>query len=63
MRDVYVGGNLVVSDRKVLTIDQDAALDAVQAGQNRIMERMPSADWAQRRADQISPMSFPVAEA
>ena len=63
VRDVYVDGNLVVSDRKVLTIDQDAALDAVQAGQDRMMERMPSADWAHRTADQISPMSFPVAEA
>ena len=45
VRDVYVDGTLVVSDRKVLTIDQDAALDEVQAGQDRIMARMPKVDW------------------
>ena len=60
VRDVYVDGALVVSNRQVMTMDQDAILDEVQAGQSRIMERMPSADWAQRKADEISPMCLPV---
>ena len=60
VRDVYVDGTLVVSDRKVLTIDQDAALDEVQAGQDRIMARMPEADWAKRTANEISPMCLEV---
>lgn len=60
VRDVYVDGALVVSDREVLTIDQDAMLDEVQAGQARIMERMPAVDWAHRKPDEISPMSLPV---
>ena len=60
VRDVYVDGNLVVSDREVLTMDQDAILDEVQAGQARLLERMPSADWARRNADEISPMCLPV---
>ena len=60
VRDVYVDGNLVVSDRKVLTMDQDAILDELQAGQARVMENMPSADYANRSADEISPFCLPV---
>ena len=63
VRDVYVDGNLVVADRKVLTMDQNAILDEVQAGQGRIMEQMPSADYAHRNADEISPMCLPVENA
>jgi cytosine/adenosine deaminase-related metal-dependent hydrolase len=60
VRDVYVDGNLVVSDRKVLTMDQDAILDELQDGQARIMENMPSVDYANRSADEISPFCLPV---
>ena len=63
VRDVYVDGNLVVSDRTVLTMDQNAILDEVQAGQARVIERMPSADYARRSADEISPMCLPVESA
>ena len=60
VRDVYVDGTLIVSNRKVLTMDQDAALDEVQAGQARIMARMPEADWANRTANEISPLCLQV---
>ena len=60
VRDVYVDGNLVVEDRKVLTLDHDDALDRLQAGQKRSMERIPDVDWAHRSADEIAPMSWPV---
>ena len=60
VRDVYVDGNLVVEDRQVLTLDHDDALDRLQAGQNRSMDRIPSVDWAHRTADEIAPLSWPV---
>ena len=60
VRDVYVHGSLVVQDRTVLTIDQDDALDRLQVGQQRALERVPQLDWAHRTADQLSPFSLPV---
>ena len=62
VRDVYVDGDLVVKDRKVLTIDQDDALDRLQEGQQRALARIPKHDWAQRSADEISPFCLPVRE-
>jgi len=60
VRDVYVDGNLVVKDRKVLTIDQNDALDRLQAGQERALARVPKYDWAHRNADEVSPLSLPL---
>jgi cytosine/adenosine deaminase-related metal-dependent hydrolase len=60
VRDVYVNGQLVVKDRKVLTIDQDDALDRLQEGQNRALTRVPKMDWAHRSADEISPFCLPM---
>ena len=60
VRDVYVDGRQVVKDREVLTIDQDDALDRLQAGQRRALERVPDIDWAKRSADQIAPLCLPL---
>ena len=60
VRDVYVNGELMVEDRKVLSIDQDDALNRLQEGQNRALKRVPERDWAHRSADQISPFCLPV---
>ena len=60
VRDVYVNGEQMVKDRKVLTMDQDEVLDRLEAGQKRAIERVPSVDWAKRTAEQISPLSLPV---
>ena len=60
MRDVFVGGEQMVEDRVVLPIDQDDALDRLQEGQNRALERVPDMDWAKRGADEISPFCLPV---
>ena len=60
VRDVFVGGEQMVKDRVVLSIDQDDALDRLQEGQNRALERVPDMDWAKRRADEISPFCLPV---
>ena len=60
VRDVFVGGELVVKDRTVLTIDQDDALDRLQEGQKRALDRIPELDWAKRSADELSPFCLPV---
>ena len=60
--DVYVGGEQVVKDGVVLTIDEGAALDQLQAGQARAMARVRELDWAGRSADEISPLCLPIAE-
>ena len=60
VRDVFVGGEQMVKDRVVQSIDQDDALDRLQEGQNRALERVPDMDWAKRGADEISPFCLPV---
>ena len=60
VRDVYVNGQQVVKDRKVLTMDQDDVLDRLEAGQKRALGRVPTVDWAHRTWDQISPLSLAV---
>jgi 5-methylthioadenosine/S-adenosylhomocysteine deaminase len=61
VRDVFVNGEQVVADRKVLTMDQDEVLDRLEAGQRRALARVPTMDWAKRTAEQVSPLSLPVA--
>ena len=61
VRDVFVNGEQVVADRKVLTMDQDEVLDRLEAGQRRALARVPTMDWAKRTADQVSPLSLKMA--
>jgi len=60
VRDVYVAGQLVVSDREVLTIDFDDALKRLGEGQQRAMKRVPEIHHAGKTAEEISPFSLPV---
>ena len=60
VRDVYVNGELVVKDREVQTIDQNDALDRLQAGQQRALKRVPEMDWAKRTAEEIAPICLPM---
>jgi len=60
VRDVYVDGNLVVEGGKCLTIDLDAELTALEAAQQRSMERVPEIDFANRTADEMAPMVYDV---
>jgi len=60
VRDVYVNGTQVVSDRRILTMDQDDVLDRLEAGQKRALERVPQMDWAKRSADDVSPICLPL---
>ena len=59
VRDVFVNGEQVVKDREIQTIDQDDALDRLQAGQRRTLERVSGIDWAGRTADEIAPLCYP----
>jgi len=61
VRDVYVDGELVVAGGKVLTIDYEDALSRLQEAQDRALKNVPKYDWARRTADDIAPMSFPMA--
>ena len=60
VRDVFVDGQQVVRDGRCLTIDLDTELEALEAAQQRSMERVPSIDYANRTADELSPMVYEV---
>ncbi|MFT6582280.1 MAG: cytosine/adenosine deaminase-related metal-dependent hydrolase [Alphaproteobacteria bacterium] len=60
VRDVYVGGEQVVAEGRLTTIDLDAALDELQAAQARSLAGVASRDWAGRSADELAPLSLPI---
>ena len=60
VKDVYVDGIKVVSDRKVLTMDRADAAAGVAEAQARMIEAVPELDYAGRTVEQISPLSLPV---
>jgi cytosine/adenosine deaminase-related metal-dependent hydrolase len=60
VRDVWVDGERVVADGRVLTIDQGAALAALAEAQQRSLREVAKLDWAGRNADQLAPMVLPV---
>jgi hypothetical protein len=51
-----------VADRKVLTMDQDDAADRLAGAQRRMLEAAARRDYRGRSADQISPLSLPLAD-
>ncbi len=63
VRDVYVGGEQVVRDGRVLTLDRDAALARLVDVRARAEARVPERDWAGRTGEELSPLSLPVMEA
>jgi len=58
IRAVFVDGNKVVEDGKVLTMDYPAAAQALHEAQARIKDEVPNRDWAHRSADTISAHTF-----
>lgn len=58
VRDVFVDGQKVVADGKVLTIDYRAAAEQLHEAQKRVIDRAPSQDWAHRPVEQVSPPTF-----
>jgi 5-methylthioadenosine/S-adenosylhomocysteine deaminase len=61
VRDVYVDGRRVVGDGRVLTLDQADAAARLGEAQRRMMAAVPQRDFRQRSADQITPLSLPLA--
>ena len=59
VRDVFVDGEKVVADGRVLTLDHAEALGLLTEAQARMEAEVPHHDWARRRADQIVPLSLP----
>jgi len=62
VRDVFVDGRQVVADGKVLTLDQAAAATRLARAQRRMLEAAPQRDYRGRSADEISPLSLPLAD-
>jgi len=63
VRHVWVDGEKVVADGRLLTMDLDAELDRLQSAQGRMLAAVPSKDWAGRGADQLAPMVLDTVEA
>ncbi|WP_458096153.1 amidohydrolase family protein [Roseomonas sp. WA12] len=61
LRDVYVDGQRVVKDGKVLTMDYEQAAAHLHEAQKRVLDNAPGQDWAHRPVEKISPPSFPWA--
>jgi cytosine/adenosine deaminase-related metal-dependent hydrolase len=61
VRDVFVDGKQVVAAGKVLTMDQADAAERLTEAQQRMMSMVPQHDYLRRTADQITPLSLPVA--
>jgi cytosine/adenosine deaminase-related metal-dependent hydrolase len=60
--DVFVDGQQVVADRKVLTMNQDDAADRLAMAQRRMLDAAARRDYRGRSAEQISPLSLPMAD-
>ena len=59
VRDVYIDGQQVVSEGRVLTLDQADAGERLAAGQQRMIAAVPTRDYKKRSAEEISPLSLP----
>ncbi len=60
VRDVYVDGEQVVADRKVLTLDRADAAGRLAEAQARMVRDVPNHDYAGRTAQDITPLSLPL---
>jgi 5-methylthioadenosine/S-adenosylhomocysteine deaminase len=61
IRSVFVDGEKVVDNGRVLTMDYPAAAAALHEAQARVKANVPRLDWDHRSADAISPLTFPSA--
>jgi cytosine/adenosine deaminase-related metal-dependent hydrolase len=57
---VLVNGKVVLRDRQVLTVDEQAVNRALQEAGERMWSKMDGHDWGKRTADELSPQSFPA---
>jgi 5-methylthioadenosine/S-adenosylhomocysteine deaminase len=62
VREVFVDGKQIVADGRVTTMDQPAAGAKLRAAQERMEALAPQRDYRRRRAEEITPLSLPLAE-
>jgi 5-methylthioadenosine/S-adenosylhomocysteine deaminase len=62
VRDVFIDGKQVVADGRVLALDQADAAERLGQAQRRMLEMAPRRDYRGRSAEEISPLSLPVAD-
>lgn len=60
--DVFVDGQQIVANHKVLTLDQNEAAGRLGLAQQRMLEAAARRDYRGRTAEEISPLSLPVAD-
>ena len=61
VRDVFVDGRQVVAERRVLTLDHEDALARLTEAQQRMLRDVSGRDYLGRSADEIVPLSLPLA--
>jgi cytosine/adenosine deaminase-related metal-dependent hydrolase len=61
IRSVFIDGQQVVADGRVLTIDYPAAAASLHEAQARVKANVPNLDWDHRTAEKIAPLTFPAA--
>ena len=61
VRSVFVDGEEIVRDGRVLTIDLEAAAAELEAAQARMLARVPERDHAHRSIDDLAPAVLPYA--
>ena len=59
--DVFVAGEQVVSNAKVLTVDMADAAGRLETAQSEMMSAAPQRDFLNRSTDEIAPLSLPKA--
>ena len=60
VEEVYVDGEAVVRDGRVLHLDYDGAAGELQAAFERAATRVPGLDPRGRSLDDLAPLTFPV---
>jgi hypothetical protein len=58
IKDVFINGEQIVADQKVLTMNHEEALKRVEEAQIRMMEKVPSLDYAKRTINELAPLSL-----
>ena len=59
---VIVDGRTLIEGRRALALDEAALLAAVQESGQRTWDGVSNWNWRQATVDELSPMSYPIAE-